>query len=94
MCDRNKRKAVTRIEKIYVRTYTERKIKRWRKEALAKVNKRKNIEEGKEYEEIFKRNDRYYGTYYPYIITKSGVCGGECIVKGIDRITNFETTDI
>ena len=52
------------------------------------------IEEGKEYEEIFKRNDRYYGTYYPYIITKSGVCGGECIVKGIDRITNFETTDI
>ena len=48
----------------------------------------------KEYEEIFKRNDRYYGTYYPYIITKSGVCGGECIVKGIDRITNFETTDI
>ena len=34
------------------------------------------------------------GTYYPYIITKSGVCGRECIVKGIDRITNFETTDI
>ena len=28
LCDRNKRKAVTRIEKIYVRTYTERKVKR------------------------------------------------------------------
>ena len=47
-----------------------------------------SYEKDKETVSMFDRSSHhvYHGKY--------GVCGRECIVKGIDRITNFETTDI